>query len=124
MGNSPLYPLVKRLGRPESRSGRSGEETVIDSTGTRTPDPTVVQLLASRVCLARSFKSARLFTSESFTMSWIASSAGIFTQGSFEPYGKLPEQFLLPWCVAHGLLLCFADHRSKRKLVTAEEVER
>jgi hypothetical protein len=120
VGKSPLYQLDKRLRKPQSRSGRSGE----DSTETRTPDHTVVQLLASRVCLVRSFKSAPWFTSDSFRMSWISSSAGIFTQGSFDPYGKLPEQFLLSWCVAHSQLLCFADHRSKRKLVTAEEVER
>jgi hypothetical protein len=47
-GKSPRYPLERRLGGPQSRSGRSGEEKIIDPTGTRTPDPSVVQPVASR----------------------------------------------------------------------------
>jgi hypothetical protein len=31
------YPLDKRLGGPQGRSGRRGEEKIIDSTGLRTP---------------------------------------------------------------------------------------
>jgi hypothetical protein len=36
----PLYPryaLVVRLGGPQSRSGRRGEEKILDPTGTQTP---------------------------------------------------------------------------------------
>jgi hypothetical protein len=36
-GKSPLYPLDRRLGGPHSRSGRFGEEKILDPTGTRTP---------------------------------------------------------------------------------------
>jgi hypothetical protein len=36
-GNNPRYPLDRRLGGPESQSGRRGEETILDPTGTRTP---------------------------------------------------------------------------------------
>jgi hypothetical protein len=36
-GKNPRYPLVRRLGIPQSRSGRIGEEKILDSTGTRTP---------------------------------------------------------------------------------------
>jgi hypothetical protein len=36
-GRSPWYPLDRRLGRPQSRSGRHGEVKILDSTGTRTP---------------------------------------------------------------------------------------
>jgi hypothetical protein len=36
-GKSPRYPLDRRLDGPQSRSGRSGEEKILDPTGTRTP---------------------------------------------------------------------------------------
>jgi hypothetical protein len=35
----PRYPFDRRLGGPQSRSGRSGEEKILDPTGTRTPIP-------------------------------------------------------------------------------------
>jgi hypothetical protein len=35
----PRYPLYRRLGGPQSRSGRHGEEKILDPTGTRTPTP-------------------------------------------------------------------------------------
>jgi hypothetical protein len=38
-GKSPRYPLNRRLGGPHSRSGRFGEERILDPTGTRTPTP-------------------------------------------------------------------------------------
>jgi hypothetical protein len=38
-GKSPRYPLDRRLGGPQSRSGRLGEEKFLDPTGTRTPIP-------------------------------------------------------------------------------------
>jgi hypothetical protein len=36
-GESPRYPLDRRLSGPQSRSGRRGEEKILDPTGTRTP---------------------------------------------------------------------------------------
>jgi hypothetical protein len=33
----PRYTLDRRLSEPQSRSGRHGEEKIIDPTGTRTP---------------------------------------------------------------------------------------
>jgi hypothetical protein len=41
----PRYPLDRKLGGPQSQSGRRGEEKILDPTGTRTP---VVQPVASR----------------------------------------------------------------------------
>jgi hypothetical protein len=38
----PRYPLDRRLGGPQSRSGRRGEEKILDPTGTRNSDPSVV----------------------------------------------------------------------------------
>jgi hypothetical protein len=38
-GRSPLYPLDRRLGGPQSRSGRHGEVKILESTGTRTSTP-------------------------------------------------------------------------------------
>jgi hypothetical protein len=38
-GKGPRYPLDRRLGGPQSRSGRFGEQKIIDPTGTRTPTP-------------------------------------------------------------------------------------
>jgi hypothetical protein len=38
-GKSPLYTLDMRLRGPHSRSGRRGEEKILDPTGTRTPIP-------------------------------------------------------------------------------------
>jgi hypothetical protein len=36
-GKSPRYPLDRRLGGPQNRSGRRGEEENLAATGTRTP---------------------------------------------------------------------------------------
>jgi hypothetical protein len=38
-GQSPRYPLDRRLGGPQSRSGQFGEEKILGPTGTRTPTP-------------------------------------------------------------------------------------
>jgi hypothetical protein len=38
------YPLYRRLGGPQSRSGQHGKEKILDPTGT---DPSVVQPIAS-----------------------------------------------------------------------------
>jgi hypothetical protein len=38
-GKSPRYPSDRRLGGPQSRSGRFGEEKILDPTGTRTATP-------------------------------------------------------------------------------------
>jgi hypothetical protein len=46
-GKSPWYPLDRRLGGPQSRSGQYGEVKILDPTGTRTPDFSVVQPIAS-----------------------------------------------------------------------------
>jgi hypothetical protein len=35
----PRYPLDRRLGGPKIRSGRRGEEKILDPIGTRTPTP-------------------------------------------------------------------------------------
>jgi hypothetical protein len=44
-GNSPWYPLDRRLGRPQSRSGRGGEEKNFRESNPRTP---IVQPIAQR----------------------------------------------------------------------------
>jgi hypothetical protein len=36
---SPRHPLDRRLGGPQSRSGRFWEEKILYPTGTRTPTP-------------------------------------------------------------------------------------
>jgi hypothetical protein len=38
-GKIPQCPLDRRLGGPQSRSGRRGEEKMLDPIGTRTPTP-------------------------------------------------------------------------------------
>jgi hypothetical protein len=47
-GKDPRYPLDRRLGGPQSRSGRFGAEKILDPTGTRVLSPSVVQPVASR----------------------------------------------------------------------------
>jgi hypothetical protein len=47
LGKSPWYPFYRRLGGPQSRSGRYGEVKILDPTGTWTPTPLVVQPVAS-----------------------------------------------------------------------------
>jgi hypothetical protein len=47
-GKSPRYPFYRRLGGPQSRSGRYGEVKNFYPSGTWTPAPLVVQLVASR----------------------------------------------------------------------------
>jgi hypothetical protein len=36
---APRDPLTRRFGGPQSRSGRHGEEKILDPIGTRTPTP-------------------------------------------------------------------------------------
>jgi hypothetical protein len=38
-GKEHRYPLDRRLGEPQSRSGRLGEEKILDPTSTQTPTP-------------------------------------------------------------------------------------
>jgi hypothetical protein len=38
-GKSPRYPFYRRLGGPQSRSGRYGELKIFHPPGTRTPTP-------------------------------------------------------------------------------------
>jgi hypothetical protein len=38
-GKRPQYPLDRRLGGPQSRSGRHEEVNILNPTGTRTPNP-------------------------------------------------------------------------------------
>jgi hypothetical protein len=38
-GKNPRYPLDRRMGGPQCRSGRRGEAKILDPTGTRTPTP-------------------------------------------------------------------------------------
>jgi hypothetical protein len=44
----PRYPLDRRLGGPQSRSGRRGKEKILGSTETRNATSSVVQPVASR----------------------------------------------------------------------------
>jgi hypothetical protein len=46
-GKSPRYPFYRRLGGPQSRSGRYGKVKICYPTETRTPAPLVVQPIAS-----------------------------------------------------------------------------
>jgi hypothetical protein len=43
-GKSPRYPLDGRLGGTQSRSGRRGEEKILDSTETWNPTPRSLSL--------------------------------------------------------------------------------
>jgi hypothetical protein len=47
-GKSPRYPLDRRLAEPQSRSGRRGEEKILDPTPDSNSDPLVVQPVTSR----------------------------------------------------------------------------
>jgi hypothetical protein len=47
-GKSPRYPLSMRLGGPQGLSGRLEEEKILDATGNRTLESSVVQPVASR----------------------------------------------------------------------------
>jgi hypothetical protein len=48
VGESLRYPLDRRVGWPLSRSGRRGEEKILDLTGTGTRDPFVA--IATALC--------------------------------------------------------------------------
>jgi hypothetical protein len=47
-GKEPPVPMDRRLGGPQSRSGRFGKEKILHPTRIRTPTPSVVQPVASR----------------------------------------------------------------------------
>jgi hypothetical protein len=42
---NPRYPLDRKLGVPQNRSGLHGEEKILAPTGTRTPTPLLLLLL-------------------------------------------------------------------------------
>jgi hypothetical protein len=44
----PPHPFYWRFGGAQSRSGRRGEENILDPTGTQTPTSSIVQPVASR----------------------------------------------------------------------------
>jgi hypothetical protein len=46
-GKSHPYPFDRRLNGPQNRSGRHGEEKILDPTGTRNQTPLLVQPVAS-----------------------------------------------------------------------------
>jgi hypothetical protein len=52
-GKSHRYPLDRRLGGPQSRSERFGEEKILDPTGTRTPTPRSSKPVAMPTTLSR-----------------------------------------------------------------------
>jgi hypothetical protein len=52
-GKNLWYQLDRRLGGPRGRSGRRGEDKILDPTGTRTPTSSVIQLVASILALWR-----------------------------------------------------------------------
>jgi hypothetical protein len=59
-GKSACYPLDRRLGGPQIRSGRCGVEKILDSAGTRTPiprlcspEPVTTPTELSRLCRTR-----------------------------------------------------------------------
>jgi hypothetical protein len=43
----PGFPLDRRLGGPQNRSGQCGEVKILDPTGTPNSDPSVVQTACS-----------------------------------------------------------------------------
>jgi hypothetical protein len=47
LGESPQYPLDRRLGGSQSQCGRHGEEKILNPTKTQNPTP-IVQPVASR----------------------------------------------------------------------------
>jgi hypothetical protein len=47
-GKSPRYPCYRRLGGPQSRSGRYGEVKIFTLPGLELPSPLLVQPVASR----------------------------------------------------------------------------
>jgi hypothetical protein len=59
----PRYPLDRRLGGPQSLSGRRGEDKILDPTETRTPDSSIVQLIASRCTDCGNTRAKQTYTS-------------------------------------------------------------
>jgi hypothetical protein len=47
LGKKPWYTLGRRLGEPQSRPGRRGEEKILDPTGTQTPTPQLSSPIAN-----------------------------------------------------------------------------
>jgi hypothetical protein len=63
LGKSPRCPLDSRLGGPQNRSGRHGEKTIADLTGTWTPTPgPVAGSIPTKLC--------RLLGDKSIQKSW------------------------------------------------------
>jgi hypothetical protein len=52
-GKNPRYALDRRLGGPQSRSGRREEEKILDPTGTRNSDPSVFQSVSQSLSRLR-----------------------------------------------------------------------
>jgi hypothetical protein len=73
-GKSPRYSLDRRLGEPQSRCERRGEEKILDPTRTRTPtprssspQPVAIPTALSREAICSSKKSGFFQTTRRYT---------------------------------------------------------
>jgi hypothetical protein len=71
-GKRPGYPLDRRLGGPQSRSGRFGEEKNSWPCRDSNPDPSVVHPVASPIIIEYTTKKKTLFTKPTRMAKWFA----------------------------------------------------
>jgi hypothetical protein len=96
-GKSPFYPLDRRLGGPQSQSGRSWEEKILDPTGT------IAKHSLSLAILQRSGHSLVTLPSYQFTTTL----QSIIANSVAKPEISAPERFRTLLSSLHlAILLC------------------
>jgi hypothetical protein len=99
LGKYPQYPFDRRLSGTQMRSGRHGEEKILDPTGTRTPTPSATQPLTSYSIFSSGTHSMIHIRMQIQIGHW----NGMFPEGKSEKLGsELFEVFFaycLRWCL-------------------------
>jgi hypothetical protein len=92
-GKNNRYPLYGGLVRPQSRSGRRGEEKILDPTGNRTPTPGFSSSLPIATPTELSLLSVCYLSYESFVLWFIKALKYIST---VETDKEMAQEGILP----------------------------
>jgi hypothetical protein len=136
----PRYPLDRRLGGPQSRTGRHGEVKILDPTGTQTPTPRrknlilPIALYASEIWSLGVKKEHRLRAFENGVRKIIRGPAG-------KPSGPVPtwkRQVSFPdpvwtyvegdkeiWdkCIRRSFTICYDEQFKEDRMNTAWSID-
>jgi hypothetical protein len=128
LGKESLVPLDRRLGWPQSRSGRHGEEKILTLTGTRTPTPRSSSRRQSQYRLpypgSQEYLILNIFTN---SRNWDSSVSVVIRYDRCSIIGKGRRFFLWYYVGLLFILRCFyfvVYRGSNDKIIDNDELER